>query len=333
VEQRPKKKSKKKSKTRRIEKEPSEVPSDEEEVEDEVIDEQSASQRYEELQQNILAAKAELKKMQAAEELEKQIQALQARRAAIVRGDIPPADAEVLEAHRSSDSKLAASRPKKRKRDVSSSEFEITSSSDESDLTSSESESSTDSDSSSSSGSSRSRRRRKKKSKKKKGKLRVKDVLANWRRQARRMPAHGKDQMVQLLRLLKKQRRTISKRALASYVEELHYLYNKSTRGKLVADQYKINQAAKTTKDSAGLLDMKDVMSAQKQVEALKVLQDSKNDGGLEKARPGRSKKRPEWSKKAERQQLNANGSGPCFKCKLPGHIASACPTSKPPTK
>ena len=159
--------------------------------------------------------------MQAAEELEKQIQALQARRAAIVRGDIPPADAEALEALRSPDSKLVASRPKKRKRDVSSSEFEVTSSSDESDLTSSESESSS-SDSSSSSGSSCDRRRRKKKSKKKKGKLRVKDVLANWRRQARRMPVHGKDQMVQLLRLLKKQRRTISKKALASYVEELH---------------------------------------------------------------------------------------------------------------
>jgi hypothetical protein len=143
----------------------------------------------------------------------------------------------------------------------------------------------------------------------------------------------GKEQMVQLLRLLKRQRRTISKKALASYVEELHYLYNKSTRGKLVADQYRINQAAKTTKDSAGLLDMKDVMSAQKQVEALKVLQDSKNAGGSEKARPSRPKKRPEWSRRSEQQQARLGEKGPCFKCKLPGHIASDCPTTKPSAK
>ena len=147
------------------------------------------------------------------------------------------------------------------------------------------------------------------------------------------MPAGGKDQMVQILRLLRKQQNTISKRALASYVEELHYLYNKSTRGKLVADQYKINKAAKTTKYSSGLLDMKDVMSAQKQVEALRVLQDPKNESGLEKSRPGRSRKRQDWSKKGERQQPSGAGLGICFKCKLPGHIASACPTSKPPTK
>ena len=333
VEQRPRKKSKKKSKSRRNEQETEEVVSGEEDVEEQE-DEQTPAQRYAELQQNIVTAKEQLKRMQTTDRLEKQIQRLQSLRQAIERGDIPPADPEDLDAmNKLHDSKTVASRPKKRKRDETSSDFDVTSSSDETALTYTESESASDTDSSSSSSSSDSRRHRKKKLRTKKGKLRVKHVLANWRRQARKMPAGGKDQMVQILRLLRKQQNTISKRALASYVEELHYLYNKSTRGKLVADQYKINQAAKTTKYSSGLLDMKDVMSAQKQVEALRVLQDPKNESGLEKSRPGRSRKRQDWSKKGERQQPSGAGLGTCFKCKLPGHIASACPTSKPPTK
>ena len=137
--------------------------------------------------------------------------------------------------------------------------------------------------------------------------------------------------MSQLLRLLKKQRHTVSKKALASYVDELHYRYNKHTRGKLVADQYRINQAAKSTKDTAGLLDMKDVMSAQKQVEALRVLQDpTKNGDGSTKSQSNRNQRRNKTWVRNDRPSTSDGDKTACFKCKKTGHRARDCPTAAP---
>ena len=136
--------------------------------------------------------------------------------------------------------------------------------------------------------------------------------------------------MTQLLRLLRKQRKKVDKKALISYVEELHYLYNKHTRGKLVADQYKINQAAKSMKDSAGLLDMKEIMSAQKQVDALQVLQEPpKNAGDSTKTLSSRKTRRNKTWTRTEKQAAETDRPAiSCFKCRKPGHRARDCPST-----
>jgi hypothetical protein len=267
-----------------------------------------------------------MERMKAAAAVDKEIKALQAKKAAIQKGEVP------VEKNKTNVLPVEnEEKKKKRQRDEKDESSEESSSDSESESDSTSPKSSEESSASDSSDSSSSRRRRKK-AKKTKGKLKVRHVLANWRRQARKLQPAGREQMKQLLRLLKRQRRTVTKKALHNYVEELHYLYNKHTRGKMVADQYRINKAAKATKDSAGLLDMKDVMSAQKQVEALRVIQESKNADGSTKTQsnPGSKRNRKHESRP---QQQAATGQGVCWKCKLPGHKASECPSSKPKPK
>ena len=149
----------------------------------------------------------------------------------------------------------------------------------------------------------------------------VKQALKHWRREAKLLGDLDKMEMRRVLRLLRRQRHTVSREAVEGFLEELHFMWVRATAGFEVAERFKINQA----NDSEVGVDMKAFALATKQVAVSSALRLPKNGEGS-RSHPPRAQKKSKGRSKSS----NASRDGPaaqrvCFRCQKPGHISKDC--------
>lgn len=155
----------------------------------------------------------------------------------------------------------------------------------------------------------------------------VRQALKHWRREAKLLGDLDKMEMRRVLRLLRKQRHTVSREAVESFLEELHFMWVRATAGFEVAERFKINQAD----DSEVGVDMKAFALATKQVSVAISLRVPKNEAGS-RTNPARALKKSKGRSKAK--NAGRDGQHPaqrlCFRCQKPGHVSKDCSMPMP---
>jgi hypothetical protein len=164
--------------------------------------------------------------------------------------------------------------------------------------------------------------------------LSVTKVLNYWRREAKMLSTAGKAALRRVLRLLHRQKLTVSDKDLQFYVDEMQDVWIQFTQHDGTMERYRNNRSDAT---ASGAVDQKKLRAAVRQNGSEKVeMPTTKNVGGAQKTqRPVEKKGNQSWSSRAwnkwNSKDTSPGGTKTCFVCSNTGHLAKDCPKRASP--